>query len=46
MNQIGQILGWVDNLFIYFSNLMTSTKKIINFPFTIYMCVCVWLIEI
>jgi hypothetical protein len=42
MKQIGQILGWVDNLFSYFSNLITSAEKIINFQFTIYMCVCVY----
>jgi hypothetical protein len=40
MKQIGQILGWVDNLFIYFSNLMTSAEKIINSQFYIYVCVC------
>jgi hypothetical protein len=39
MKQIGQILGWVDNLFYFISNLMTSAKNIINFQFTIYMCV-------
>ncbi len=39
LKQIGQILGWVDNLFYFISNLMTSAKNIINFQFTIYMCV-------
>jgi hypothetical protein len=38
MKQIGQILGWVD---YFISNLMTFAKNIINFQFTIYMCVCV-----
>jgi len=38
MKQIGQILGWVDNLIYFISNLMTSTKNIINFQFTLYIC--------
>jgi len=39
MKQIGQILGWVDIFILFFSNLMTSAKNIINFQFTIYMCI-------
>jgi hypothetical protein len=43
MKQICQILGWVDNLFYFISNLMTSAKNIINFQFTIYMCIPLFL---